>query len=503
VRRRDLLAGAAALGGLSLVPGRRAWARAWGDGPDATARGLLLPSGVRAERLLEVFLYGGLGPFESFYVVEEYGRPDDPNYPNEQWWLFEPRHARTAGVCGWEDRSLHPFATDGLGMTVKLGPALAPLRARPDMLARMRILVQRHDLEPHEAAIPMALSGMRLGSSRMCGLGAHVQHYHLDRDTTGRRVPWSYVLYPDTEISTDNLRAASAVGFHPGAARPLDLRVTAESSLPSQLARSNLGDRRDAYDALLAQYALAARARYTTDGALLRSRGLDDHGFAVEALRGADALLGLFPEELLAARSNMVCKDRSEADTTLMGLTLAAHLLTHPTDPARYCCVVDGGLIPATGGGGYDTHTEHLRDQSRNLMATLESLVGIVNEPGEDDPAKISLDDTMIVLNTEFGRTPYVQSGSGNGTNHHPYGYVTVMIGGPIGEEQAGVVGAIGPDAWADRYVTPIESRAALLAALGIYPFTQESFAIGDLRGLGEEKDGLAWLNEIVLGRKS
>lgn len=503
MRRRDLLGAAAAIGGLSLLPGRRAWAGAWGDAPDATAAGLLLPAGVRAESVLELFLYGGLGPFESFYVVEEYGRPEDPRFPNEQWWLFADKHEQYTGLCGLEAPSLLPFATDALGRTVQLGPWVAPLRARPDLLARMRILVQRHDLEPHEAAIPLALSGMRLGSSRMCGLGAHIQHYHQDRDTTGRRVPFSYVLYPDTEISTDNLRCASAVGLHPGSSRPLDLRITAESDLPAQLARSVLGNRRDAYDALLAHYALAAKARYMADGQPVRSRGLSDHAFALESLKNADALRELFPDEVLANQSNMVCRMRNETDTTRMGLTMAAHLLTHPTAAARYVNVVDGGLIPATGGGGYDTHTDHMRDQSRNLLATLESLVAILNEPGEGDPAKIDLDHTLVVINTEFGRTPYVQAGSGNGTNHHPYGYVTLLIGGPIGPEQAGVLGAIGPDAWADRYVTPVESRAAVLAALGIYPFTQESFAIGDLREQSVEKDGLAWLNEIVLGRKA
>ncbi|MEY3214590.1 MAG: hypothetical protein RIT28_5071 [Pseudomonadota bacterium] len=503
MRRRDLLRTAAALGGLSLLPGQRSWAKSWGAGPDKTASGLLLPKGVRAEKVLEVFLYGGLGPFESFYVVEEYGRPDDPRFPNEQWHLFASRHEDRLSACGVTDSSLLPFATDALGMKVKLSPWLAPLRARPDMLSRMRILVQRHDLEPHEAAIPVALSGMRLGSARLCGLGAHVQRYHQERDHSARRVPFSYVLYPDTEISTDNLSCASAVGLHPGASRPLDLRITAESELPAQLAREILGDRREAYDALLAHYALAAQTRYSADGVMVRSSGLNDHSFALEALRDANALRALFPDELLARQPNKVCGSQNDIDTTRMGLNMAAHLLTHPVVPARYVNVVDGGLIPATGGGGYDTHTDHLKDQSRNLSSMLKSLVSITNEPGEMDPSKIDLDETLIVLNTEFGRTPFVQQGSGDGTNHHPYGYVTVLIGGPIGEEQAGVVGAIGPTAWADRYVTPIESRAAVLAAMGIYPFTQESFAIGDLREQHVEKDGLAWLNEIVLGRRA
>lgn len=501
IRRRDLLRAAALVGGGVLLPFGGAARAAWGEGPDRVARDLVLPAGVRAERTLELFLYGGLGPFESFYVVEEHGRPDDPRFPGEQWYLFERSHGMTFARCGVDAELLQPFATDALGMSVKLGPLVMPLRGRPDLLARMRILVQRHDLEPHEAAIPMALSGMRLGSARMCGVGSHVQRYYQDRDTTGRRVPFSYVLYPDTELQTDNLRAASAVGLHPGSARPLDLRITAESELPSQLARATLGDRRDAYDALSAWYAARARARYTAEGVALRSRALDDHAYAVDALRNADQLREVFTDEVLAAVNGRSCSERSDIDTTAMSLRIAAHLLTHPDYPGRHVTVVDGGLIPASGGGGYDAHTEHLSTLSRNLLSTLESLVAIINEPGEGDPAKIDLDDTLVVLNTEFGRTPYVQAGSGDGTNHHPYGYVTVLIGGPIGEEQAGILGAIGPDGWADRYLTPIESRAAVLAAMGMYPFSQEAFAVGDIRGVATEKDALAWLNEVVLGR--
>jgi uncharacterized protein (DUF1501 family) len=195
------------------------------------------------------------------------------------------------------------------------------------------------------------------------------------------------------------------------------------------------------------------------------------------------------------------CETRSGAYPTAMGLKLAAHLLTHPVDPARHVVVVDGGLEPAAGGGGYDVHEDHVLSTSMNLVAMLESLMSHIAEPGDDDPDKISLDDTMIVLNTEFGRTPFRQQGSQQGTNHHPYGYCTMILGGPVRER--GVLGAIGPDAWADRYITPVEGRAAVLAAMGIWPFTQESYAIGDLRDLREEVDGLAWLNEIVLGRRA
>ncbi len=506
MKRRDFLRSAALAAGSSLFLPRRAGASLWAEPPSDKAAAMLLPSGTRAEKVLDLFLYGGLGPFESFYVVPEYGRPEDPTYPNQQWYLFQSQHAQVFGNrCGLGEEAqwLMPWKADAAGVMVNLGPLVMPLRNRPDLLSRMRVLVMRHDLEPHEAAIPLALSGQRLGSPRLAGLGASVQRYFVERDTTGRLVPWSYVLYPNTEISTDNLRAASSVGLHPGSARPLDLRIEADSTLPELLSRSVLGDRKTQYDALVAWYAEKAQGRYTrTDGTALRSKSLSDYGYMLKALANADSLLDIFTAEVLANQGNESCGQDNDTDTTLMGLSLAAHLLTHPDSPARHVTVVDGGLIPASGGGAFDVHDSHLPDTARNLIATLTSLCSIINEPGEKDPGKLNLDDTLVVLNTEFGRTPYTQEGTFNGTNHHPYGYVTVLLGGPIQEDQAGIFGAIGPSSFADSYITPVEGRAAVLAAMGIYPFTNESFAIGDVGGFTYELDGLAWLNQQVLGRK-
>src|SRR5688572_531215 len=130
MRRRDFLRGsAAALAAGSLV--RPGLARAsWGVGPDE-AQKHLLPVGVRAESVLELFLYGGLAPFESFYVVPEYGQPNDPDYANQQWHLFADDHQRIYGTqCGLSEPStwLQPWATDALGMSVNLGPVAWPLR---------------------------------------------------------------------------------------------------------------------------------------------------------------------------------------------------------------------------------------------------------------------------------------------------------------------------------------------------------------------------------------
>ncbi len=503
MRRRDFLTAAAGVGvGAGLVAPRFARGEPWGQGPDEAAAHLL-PEGVRAERCLEMFLYGGISAFESFYVVEEHGRPNDPDYPNQQWHLFSSSHADVfGGDCGIPEAEwLQPWQTDANGMSVKLGPLCMPFRRRADIIDRMRVFVMRHDLEPHEAAIPYMLSGMRLGNIRMTGMGAHVQRYFLDRDTTARTTPYSYVFTPNTEFNTDNLRAASAVGQHPGSARPLSLKINSTNTLPELLARGHLSDiERARVDSLLAHYSAAANARHSTlEGELLRGPALEDHNFSLESVANATELSRVLGEELLDPIGGSACGRSDSLDHTGIGIRAAASLLNNPIDPARYVNVIDAGLILADGGGGYDTHFSHLGTQAINATSLMQRLAEAINEPGEGDPTKIDLDETMILLTTEFGRTPFRQSGQG--TNHHPYGYITVMLGGPIGPEQAGLLGAIGPDGTATDYITPAEFRAAALSAMGMYPFAHESFAVGDIRDIGTELEGLIWLNEHVLGR--
>ena len=500
MRRRDLLLGGAAAATVGLFAPRRARA-AWAEAHGSAAKDLL-PPGVRAESVLEVFMYGGMSPWESFYVADEYGRPDDPTHPNTQWHLFAEQHAATFGDCGMPDPAgwLQDWVVDANGVPVRLGPHTLPLRQRPDVLARMRVVVCAHDLEPHEAAIPYALSGHRLGNPRMTGMGAHVQRYFQERDATGRVSPFSYVLTNDRILSTDNLIASTSVGLHPGSARPLSLTISEDSDLDALLARGHLtAAQRGDVDAMLAHYARRMERRYSTPGgAPLRSRSIGDHSYAVAAMAQAPALAQILGQGLLAGEPNQSCDVREALDTTRVGIRAAAELLRHPTDPARYVNIIDTGLRLADGGGGYDTHFEHPRTQASNTMSLLQNLMDHINAPGENDPTKISLDETMVVLTTEFGRTPFIQDAMG--TNHHPYGYVCVLLGGPIREANAGLVGAIGPDGTATHSVTPDELRAACLAAMGMYPFSHESFAVGDIRGVGSEHQGMLWCQEHVLG---
>jgi hypothetical protein len=225
---------------------------------------------------------------------------------------------------------------------------------------------------------------------------------------------------------------------------------------------------------------------------------MDDFEVAFGNQRKVDAIGGVISSDLFALQGGSSCGSTRPRDIPLMGLTAAAKLLTHPTEPASYVCVSDTGLYEASGGGGYDTHSDNARDTAVNFDHMLKNLLAIINGPGETDPNKLSLDDTLIILNTEFGRTPGAQGADGR--NHHPYGYVTAFIGGPT---VRGISGAIGPDGQAasSMYATPAQNRIAALLALGIWPFAHEGFAVSDVPNASGELDAALTTMAFCLGR--
>ncbi len=478
--------------------------RAFGFGDPTVEQAKMLPAGAQAFNMLECFLYGGLSTWETFYSVSEYGRPDDPDpmLRNTQSYSFNnPQNQLLAAAlksCNTHASTPY-FATDALGKKVNLGPMLEPLTTRKDVLSRMRVVVTRHELEPHEAAIPLAICGRSLGSPNMASLGAHVQRYFIEHQGTGRQSPFSYV-FASNSIPSDNVLTTVATGTHPGSARPLLIKVDAIDQLAGLLARKSAGtaEQRAQYDALVAAYVKKYRGRLSWKGqGPLRSPRLDALEQAAKAVQNSDAVQAVLDSSLFVPTTAEACGD-SNTDEPGMSLRLAAHLLTHPTEPARHCCFVDGGLLAADGGGGYDTHAENSLTQTRNLQHTLNSLLKLINKPNENNPLKISLDRTMIVFNMEFGRSPQSQGDAGR--NHWPYGYVQVYIGGPITSDQAGIHGAIGPDGRATTYATPAEHRAASLLALGIWPFNAESFGVSDVQDATSEVAGVESVAARILG---
>jgi hypothetical protein len=511
MKRRDFLkvsaAGAAGLTAAAALRRRRALGAPFGELPDEAA-GVVLPAALRADSVLEVFLYGGISTWETLYLVDEYGKPDDPEHPNEQFYTFlgggDDSVEAALDACAFPgDQPMgQPFGTDADGASVALGPFAHRLRQRADLLDRMRILVQHHRLEPHEAAVPQALTGKPLGQPAAAGLGAHIQRYHVDRDEPGRSAPYSY-LFSAGGIPGDNVSAATATGLHPGVARPLAINITNSERFAQLLGRASVGplDSRDRYDQLMQVYVAQERQRlrWRGGGDPVRSARFTDLSLAVQSVGNVDAISAVMDSSLFVPREGLACGTVNDFDVPGMSLNAARHLLTHPDQPARYVCVSDVGLYEASGGGGYDTHSANSVDTARNFDNLLRNLLDIVNAPGENDPTKLDLDRTLIILNTEFGRTPWAQDG-GSGRNHHPYGYATAFLGGPIRSGQGGVYGAIGPDGRATTHIKPAENRIAALLALGVWPFAQEAFAVSDVGGAATEEDAAALVLERVLG---
>lgn len=489
--------GAATAGGAAftvLRHPRRAEAY-WGEWP-ADKLDAMIPAERQAESVLELYMYGGMNAFDSFYAVPTWGQ-------NQQRFLnaYYQESVSRFGQCGLPGNLTEEFAPDANGLMIHLGPWVTPLRQRADIVGRMRVLVQRHDLLPHEGANPIALTGSRLGSPRLAGVGASIQRHFLEQPGGLRPAPYAYVLYPGVEFPTDNVLSASAIGLHPGSARPMSVTVDPNSQLSALLSRPAVASNRDAYDAAVDHYLAAYQQRFRPGGKgqPTRSAERSNYEFAHFARRGADTLAGVLSPDLFQGQPGARCGNNAQIDRPYMQARMAASLLTRKDNAARYVHWIDGALIPNPS-GGHDTHDDHVLDASRNITHTMQALADIINKPGENDPAKIDLDRTMIVINTEFGRTPHRQGQTG--LNHWPQGMVNVLIGGPITAAERGVYGAITEaEGYAQTYITPAENRMLLMMALGIYPFSSQTFAVGDVTGgVKNQAEAATRLKQIYMG---
>lgn len=108
-----------------------------------------------------------------------------------------------------------------------------------------------------------------------------------------------------------------------------------------------------------------------------------------------------------------------------------------------------------TDGNGWDAHTELKKNHTRLCGEVDGPIAGLIR----DLKQRGLLDETLIVIGTEFGRTPGVE-GAREGRDHHPFGFSVVMAGGGLKRGVAhGETDALGFHAVVDRhYVTDIHS---------------------------------------------
>jgi hypothetical protein len=472
-------------------------------------------------KVLEIHLFGGMAPFESFYYRDAAGlrtRGFDKEVRELRW---DAIHCKSTPRWRPQGLDTRQFSTDSRGRTIHFGPFAKALWVRPDILARTRVAVQRHALLPHEAATPLSMTGHPIGRPNLAPLGAAIQHRRAveDRQAGRERVlPHSYALLPQNGAFPDLFRLVEAVqtsiGEHPGFAQPLALKIgPGFGDFIKLLDRSNLQAPTLKVDALLDQYRqqYRDRLRWGTAQKVARSRAYTDYHTASSLLSSADTL-----KELLDVDTNQVGFDPISVGTdpicaseTLQGfstvsnptrtaLKLAAFLLSHKEaeKAASSVFVLDAGLVLTS--LPYDVHDEnHVGVTGANLWNVLYALQDVIRDesnPRPGDDYRINLDETLIVINTEFGRTPFkskelVVNNNSMGRDHWPSAYTATIIGGPIApalpKTGGRVIGSISDleneQAVADIFLSPTDLRAALLLAAGVDPFERENFALGSI----------------------
>src|SRR5690349_9408192 len=95
MKRRTFLTLTGGAAGAAVIAGpwiRRSRAATFGAFPTGT-QAVQLPENVRAKRVLEVFLYGGVSTWETFYFVRDYGTASDMQYPNTQYYAYATSNA--------------------------------------------------------------------------------------------------------------------------------------------------------------------------------------------------------------------------------------------------------------------------------------------------------------------------------------------------------------------------------------------------------------------------
>ena len=495
MQRRDFIATLALATGAAVAPRvlRATGAKQWGEFP-SWAKSLALPEKLRAKRVVEIMLTGGLSPWETLYCVDlaAYGKAN-----KQMWWTFQdsaPSLAAMLSVCNSSISSAPEFfAKDALGVDVKLGPLVDGLRRRPDLLARMRLMVMSHDLFPHAPAQVLAVTGVAPGAPRVASPAAVFERWAAQSGPKST-YPHSWVIAGAPRCS-----GTEEVGLHGAASVPMTLGIGDWYNVFTPLLEFKNEPAAIAELRALGHAQVAARMRPPASSQPLRSQGRLARIAAEIKLGKLQNLQDVLPQSLFDGKPAQLCTKSYSIDVTAARMNLARHLLTFKGNNTRYALVeATGHADTAPMPDGFDFHINYAERAARLVPPVFSELVAQIAKPGEANAAKIDLDDTLVVINTEFGRSPGTQQVTGR--NHHPQAYVTAMIGGPLQKAQKGIVGAIDATASAVSPVTPAETRAAMFVAAGIWPFESDLFSYHDVTGATSELDAIKRLRTVGLG---
>ena len=114
--------------------------------------------------------------------------------------------------------------------------------------------------------------------------------------------------------------------------------------------------------------------------------------------------------------------------------------------------------------GGWDTHYDNFAAVEGRCKEFDQAYAGLIT----DLASRGLLKDTLVVVATEFGRTPEIKTEHNDGRDHHPAAFSCLMAGGGIkGGYKYGETDASGARV-KDKPVTPQDFNATIAAALGV-----------------------------------
>ncbi len=120
-------------------------------------------------------------------------------------------------------------------------------------------------------------------------------------------------------------------------------------------------------------------------------------------------------------------------------------------------------------GSGWDTHYDHYPRMRQELLPGFDlALYGLLN----DLDGRGLLDETLVLVMSEHGRTPKLQNVKGGGRDHWSQCYSALMAGGGIARGQ--IIGRSDKIAGtvAERPISPKDVLATTYHLLGIDPET-------------------------------
>lgn len=122
--------------------------------------------------------------------------------------------------------------------------------------------------------------------------------------------------------------------------------------------------------------------------------------------------------------------------------------------------------------GGWDTHVDNFGRVRENSGELDQALAQLISDLQDRDMLK----DTLVVLTTEFGRTPKIVTERENGRNHYPKAFSGLLIGGGInGGIKYGKTDSEGREVEKDLVEVP-DFNATIAHALGL-PINKEVFS--------------------------